>query len=187
MPLHNKAAGEGREQEPKVKSNLGMWEEFCALEVYFIFYLFCFVALQILSLKIATGGTVCSWQQGRRLWGWIPTKCPRSAQTQSPCPQIDIRTILCTMKEAAPSTTMPNLVFIHPILIKASKRFLALLKLKKMWIDAQTLSCWQCTSLTHVPCAAETLIVVFHRGLQSIRQHLLVRFDVSADPRLSRP
>lgn len=153
----------------------------------FYFLLVCFAALQILSLKLVTGGTVCSWQQGRRLWGWIPTKCPRSAQTWSLCPQIDIQSILCTMKEAALRTTMPNLVFIHPILIKASKRFLALLKQRKMWIDAQTRSCWQCTSLTCVPCAAETLIVVFHRGLQSIRQHLLVCFDVSADPKLSRP
>lgn len=151
------------------------------------FLLVCFVALQILSLKLVTGGTICSWQQGRRLWGWIPTKCSRSAQTQSSCPQIDVQTILCTMKEAAPRTTMSNLVFIHTILIKASKRFLALLKLRQMWIDAQTLSCWQCTSLTRVPCAAEALIVVSHRGLQSIRQHLLLCFDVSADPRLSRP
>lgn len=126
----------------------------------FYFLLVCFVALQILSLKLVAGGTAPSWQQGGRLGGWIPTKCPRSAQTHSLCLQIDIQTILCTMKEAAPKTTMPNLVFIHPILIKASKRFLALLKLRKMWIDAQTLPCWQCTSLTHVPCAAETLIVV---------------------------
>lgn len=156
-------------------------------EDIFYFSVVCFVALQILSLKLVTGGKVSSWQQGRRLWGWIPTECPRSAQTQSPCSQIDMQTVLCTMKEAALRTTMPNLVFIHPILIKACKRFLALLKLRKMWIDAQTLSCWQCTSLTHVPCTAETLIVVFHRGLQSIRQRLLVHLDVSANPRLSRP
>lgn len=153
----------------------------------FYFLHVCFVAFQILFWKLVTRGAVCFWQHGSRLCGWIHAKCPRSAQTQSLCPQMDIQTILCTMKEAALRTTMPNLVFIHPILIKASGRSPALLKVRKMWINAQPLSCWQCTSLAHVQCTAETLIVVFHRGLQSIRQHLLVRFNVSADPRLSRP
>lgn len=54
---------------------------------------------------------------------------------------MDIQTVLCTMKEAALRTTMPNLVFIHPILIKASGRSPALLKVRKMWINAQPLSC----------------------------------------------
>lgn len=45
------------------------------------------------------------------------------------------------MKEAAPRPTMPNLVFIHPTSIKASGRSMALLKVRKMWTDAQALSC----------------------------------------------
>lgn len=168
-----------------------MWAEFCALKVliFFLFFppLVCFVAFQIFFWQLVTRGAVCSWQHSSRLHGLIYAKCPRSTQTQSLCPQTDIQTILRTVKEAASRTTMPSLVFIHPISIKASGRLPALLKVRKMWIDAQLLSCWQCTSPTHVQCAAETLIVVFHRGLQSIIQHLLGHFVVTADPRLSRP
>lgn len=138
-------SGESRNRKRKEKSNPDMWAEFCALKVLFFFLFFsplvCFVAFQIFFWQLVTRGAVCSWQHGSRLCGLIYAKCPRSTQTQSLCPQMDVQTILCIMKEAASRTTMPNLVFIHPVSIKASGRSPALLKVRKTWIDAQLLSC----------------------------------------------